>query len=160
VKIKVFGKTLRANRSARIICIAVASLILAACPSCEKAPPAPDFAALLAKIPAGDPAKYPDLHATKVWHNPYLVIRTDGVGLITSIAANEEQILKPEEVLDVLSRLPAPAWPYGRVVAILVDERSASSEQDRVAIRRNRGMAAGALQGAHVAVSWVPVPES
>jgi hypothetical protein len=48
------------------------------------------------------------------------------VGLLTGVAANEEQILKPEEVLKALAQLPASAWPYGRAVAILVDAKPTS----------------------------------
>jgi hypothetical protein len=119
-------------------------------------PAPPDAATLLRGIPAADPAVsslYP-----KHWSNPYLVIRADAVGLLTSVTANEEQILKPEEVLDALARLPASAWPYGRAVAILVDEKPAASEADKIAIRRSRGIVAGDLEGAKVAINWVSAP--
>jgi hypothetical protein len=115
-------------------------------------------ATLLQTIAAADPSKLPSLQQTKHWSNPYLVIRPDTVGLLTGIAANEEQILKPEEVLNALSRLPASAWPYGRAVAIVVDEKPTSSEQDKIALRRNRGIVAGDLEGAHVAISWISTP--
>jgi hypothetical protein len=122
----------------------------------QSAPPAPDAASVLQAIAAADPVKYPPLKETKQWSNPYLVIRPDAVGLLTGIAANEEQILKPEEVLNALARLPATAWPYGRAVAILVDEKPAASEAEKIAIRRSRGIVAGDLQGAHVEIQWIP----
>jgi hypothetical protein len=133
--------------------------VLAACfalTSCSSRPaqPAADAAQLLQSIPAGDPAKYPKLRQTKHWRNPYLVIRTDGVGLVTSVAANEERILKPDEVLAALAQLPPSAWPYGRVVAIFGEAKAASPEPDKIAIRRIRGIVAGELQGAHVAIEW------
>ncbi len=131
------------------------SLSLAAC-SRQNAPLPPDAATLLQAIPAADPTKYPSLQETKHWSNPYLVIRPDAVGLLSSVAANEEQILKPEEVLNALARLPASAWPYGRAVAILVNEKATSSEQDKIALRGTRGIVAGDLQGAHVAINWIP----
>jgi hypothetical protein len=84
------------------------------------------------------------------------VIRPDVVGLLSSVAANEEQILKPEQVLSALAQLPASAWPYGRAVAILVEEKPTSSEQDKIALRRNRGIVEGDLQGANVAIRWIP----
>jgi hypothetical protein len=84
------------------------------------------------------------------------MIRPDAVGLLTIVTANEEQILKPEEVLNALARLPASAWPYGRAVAILVDEKPTSSEQNKIAVRRSRGIVAGDLQSAHVAIHWIP----
>ncbi|MFZ0760052.1 MAG: hypothetical protein WAM69_08895 [Candidatus Sulfotelmatobacter sp.] len=128
---------------------------LAAC-SGQKAPPPPDAATLLQAIPAADPAKYPAPQETRHWSNPYLAIRPDAVGLLTGIAADEEQMLKPEEVLNALAHLPASAWPYGRAVAILVDEKSTSSEQDKIALRRSRGIVAGELEDAHVAINWIP----
>ena len=121
-----------------------------------KAQPAPDAATLLQAIAAADPAKYPPLRETRHWSNPYLIIRPDTVGLLNSIASNEEQILKPEEVLTALAQLPASAWPYGRAVAILVEEKATSSEQDKIALRRNRGIVEGELEEAHVAIDWVP----
>ncbi len=131
------------------------SLSLAAC-SRQNAPPPPDAATLLQALPAADPAKYPSAHDPRRWGNPYLVIRPDSVGLLSGVAANEEQILKPEEVLNALARLPASAWPYGRVVAILVEEKPTSSEADKVALRRSRGIVEGDLEGAHVAINWIP----
>jgi hypothetical protein len=139
----------------------IMSLALPAC-SRQDAPLAPDAATLLQAIPAADPAKYPSLSAslreTRHWSNPYLVIRVDAVGLLTSVTANEEQILKPEEVLNALARLPASAWPYGRAVAILVDEKPTAPEADKIAIRRSRGIVAGDLESAKVAINWISAP--
>ncbi len=124
----------------------------------QNAPPPPVAATLLQAVAAADPAKYPSLQETRHWSNPYLVIRPQAVALLTSITANEEQILKPEEVLNTLARLPASAWPYGRAVAILVDEKPTASEADKIAIRRNRGIVAGDLEDAHVAIDWISTP--
>ncbi|MGD0987886.1 MAG: hypothetical protein ABR874_08750 [Candidatus Sulfotelmatobacter sp.] len=84
------------------------------------------------------------------------MIRPQTVGLLTDVTANEEQLLKPEEVLNALAQLPRSAWPYGRAVAVLVDSKPANSEQDKVALRRNRGIVAGELQSAQIAIDWVP----
>lgn len=130
---------------------------LVAC-SRQSAPAPQDPATLLQAIPSADSAKYTSLQSSKHWSNPYLVIRPDTVGLLTGIAANEEQILKPEEVLNALARLPASAWPYGRAVAIVVDEKPTSSEPDKIALRRNRGIVAGDLESAHVAINWISTP--
>jgi hypothetical protein len=37
-----------------------------------------------------------------------------------------------------------------------VDEKRASSETDKIALRKNRGIVEGDLQGAHVAIRWIP----
>ncbi len=111
---------------------------------------------MLQAVAPADPAKLPDLKQSKHWSNPYLVIRPDKVGMLTGVDANVEQMLKPEEVLRALAQLPPSAWPYGRAVAVLVDARPTSSEQEKVELRRNRGIVAGELQSAHVAIDWIP----
>ena len=90
----------------------------------------------------------------KNWRNPYLIVRVDGVAILDS-ADNAEIILKPDDLLGALAHLPASDWPYGRVVAAS-ENAVRVSEQDGVAIRRNKGIVGGMLEGAHVAVKWVP----
>ena len=130
---------------------------LAAC-SRQNAPAPPDAATLLQAVPAADPSKFPALKENKHWSNPYLVIRPEAVGLLTDVAANEEQVLKPEEVLNTLARLPASAWPYGRAVAILVEQKPTTLEQEKILLRRNRGFVAGDLERANVAILWIGTP--
>ena len=137
-----------------LLTIAFLSSSLTACS--KPAPPPPDAAARLQSIAAADPAKYPALHESKHWGNPYLVIRPDRIGLLSGVAASEEEMLKPEEVLNALAQLPASAWPYGRAVAILMDEKATNSEQDKAALLRNRGIVDGELQSAHIFIDWIP----
>lgn len=142
------------------------SIVLASCSSQPNTPPDPDAMVVLQNIPPANPAKYADLREKKNWQNPYLVVRADGVGLLTGVTANQEQILKPEELLIALAHLPPSAWPYGRVAAILVQEAPAGSgrgseqrsEQQKIALRRNRGTVAGELQRAHVEIVWMAAP--
>jgi hypothetical protein len=148
------------RRSTREMCFAflpglivAVSFSLGAC-SRHDVPSAPDASALLQNIAVPDPEKYP-AQDNKHWGNPYLVIRADAIGLLSGTAANEEQMLKPEEVLPALAHLPASAWPYGRVVAILVQEKPIASEQEKIALRRSRGIVAGDLESAHVAIHWI-----
>ena len=110
---------------------------------------------MLQAIPPADPVKYGRIHDMRKWRNPYLVVRNDGVGLLDP-ADNAEIVLKPEELLGALARLPSSAWPYGRVVAAS-ENGVRNSEQDAIAIRRNKGIVGGILEGAHVVVEWVPV---
>jgi hypothetical protein len=119
----------------------------------EQKAPAPDPVAVLQSVPVADPGKYEHVEMRN-WHNPYLVLRTDGVALLDT-ADNAEILLKPEEMLATLAHLPATSWPYGRVVAISESELK-RSEQDAIAIRRNKGIVGGILEGAHVTIDWVP----
>ncbi|HKH99832.1 MAG TPA: hypothetical protein VJ999_12055 [Candidatus Sulfotelmatobacter sp.] len=124
--------------------------------ACSNQPsaPAPDPSAVLQAIPPADSAQYARLQDMKKWRNPYLIIRADGVALFDS-ADSAEIILKVDEVLPALARLPPTNWPYGRVVAA-AENGVRASEQDGVAIRRNKGIVGGMLEGAHVTVKWVP----
>ena len=117
-------------------------------------PPAPDPAAVLQAVPPADPEKYRQIHDMKSWRNPYLIVRADGVVLF-DVADSAEIKLKPDDVLPALAQLPASNWPYGRVVAA-TENAAKATEQDAVAIRRNRGILGGILNGAHIAVEWVP----
>ena len=115
---------------------------------------APDPQTILQAIPAADSAKYENIRDMKKWQNPYLIVRTDGITLYDS-ADSAEILLKTEELLPALAKLPASNWPYGRVVAA-AESGAANSETDRIALRRNKGIVGGMLEGAHIAVTWVP----
>jgi hypothetical protein len=58
-------------------------------------------------------------------------------------------------VLDALAALPDSAWPYGRVV-VVTENPVTRSEEQRIAIRRNKGIISGTLRGAHVLIHWAP----
>ena len=124
--------------------------------ACSQQPSAqtPDPQKVLQAIPPSDSAQYEHIRDMKTWRNPYLIIRTDGVALYDSVD-NAEIHLKPEELLPALANLPTSNWPYGRVVAA-TDSSPGGAEQDRVAIRRNKGIVGGLLEGAHIAIKWVP----
>jgi len=138
--------------SLRALCVVILAMILA---GCTKQPEqhAPDPQAILQAIPAPDSAKYQGVRDMKNWRNPYLIVRADGVALF-DVADSAEIVLKPNELLPELAKLPASNWPYGRVVA--ATENTRGSEQDAVAIRKNKGILGGLLQGAHIEVKWVP----
>jgi len=138
---------------ARLAVLIMAIAGLFAC-SQQQAPPAPDPQTLLQAIPAASSAEYEHIRDMKTWRNPYLIVRSDGVALY-DVADNAEIRLKPDELLPALSKLPASNWPYGRVVAA-AETTTRNSDQDAAAIRRNQGIIGGTLQGAHIAVKWVP----
>jgi hypothetical protein len=146
----VIGKSLGIRTAA----IVLAGISLAGCTSRQNTAKPPDPDVVLQSIPTADPAQVERIHDMKSWRNPYLIVRTDGVALLDS-ADNAEITVKTDDLLAVLARLPASNWPYGRVVAA-TEISARSSEQDAVAIRRNRGIVGGVLASAHIAVRWVP----
>jgi hypothetical protein len=146
----VIGKSLRLGVSS----ILLLGISLVACSSQPDPPKLPAPEVVLQAIPAADPAQVERIHDMKSWRNPYLIVRRDGVALLDA-ADNAEIILKPAELLPALAALPASNWPLGRVVAATQNTR-AVSEQDQIEIRRNKGIVGGMLEGAHVAIKWVP----
>jgi len=134
-----------------ILCLVVVSILLGC--SQHSGPKKPSAAAILQAIPAANPASYDHIQNTRNWRNPYLIVRADGVALLDT-ADSAEIILKPDEVIGALAKLPRSNWPYGRVVA--ATETTAASNQDGIAIRRNKGLMGGLLEELHVAIRWVP----
>ena len=128
-------------------------IFLVACTEQNAAQPAAPQVVLQA-IPAADSAKVERIRDMRTWRNPYLIVQADGVALLDAVD-NAEIKLKPAELLPALAALPASNWPYGRVVAATANTAKAS-EQDSVAIRRNKGIVGGILEGAHIAIKWVP----
>jgi hypothetical protein len=131
-------------------------IFLSALAGCTKQPEpqAPDPQTILQAIPPADSGKYEHIRNMRNWRNPYLIVRADGVALF-DVADSAEIVMKPDELLPALAKLPASNWPYGRVVAA-AEAGEVGSERDSVAIRRNKGIVGGLLQGAHIAVEWVP----
>jgi hypothetical protein len=142
------------SRHVRTASLLVFSVIVAACSSPQNAPKTPDPEAVLQALPQAFPAQYDRIQDMKKWRNPYLIVRADGVALYDS-ADSAEILLRTDEVLRALARLPASNWPYGRVVAA-AEIGVRASEQEGIAIRRNKGILGGLLESAHVAVKWVP----
>jgi hypothetical protein len=142
------------SRHVRTAALLVFTVTGAACSSPQNAPKTPDPEAVLQALPRADPAQYDRIQDMKKWRNPYLIVRADGVALYDS-ADSAEILLKTDEVLPALARLPASNWPYGRVVAA-AEIGLRASEQQGIAIRRNKGIVGGLLEGAHVAIKWVP----
>lgn len=136
------------------MCLLLLAAVMAGC-TAPPAPQAPDAQAILQAIPPADSSQYEHIRDMKYWRNPYLIVRADGVALLDA-ADSAEILLKPDEVLAALAKLPPVNWPYGRVVAAAEAGMNGASEQDKVAIRRNKGIVGGLLQGAHIAVDWVP----
>jgi hypothetical protein len=137
----------------RLLLVLLGSIVSVAC-SNQTTPQAPDPQAILAAIPLANSAKYEHIQDMKTWRNPYLIVRPDGVALYDS-ADSAEILLKPEDLLPALAKLPISYWPYGRVVAAQ-ENAVHSSAQDGVAIRRMKGIIGGELENAHIAVKWVP----
>ena len=144
----------------RYLLLATVVAAIAALASCSRpklpAAPAETSYARLQAIPPADPAQYRDLHDYKDWRNPYLFIRKDGVALL-DVKNNEQRLVKPEDLAEALAQLPPSAWPYGRVVAV-GENGVMTSADDKVLIRKNRGIVLGTLENLHISFPPVPPP--
>ncbi len=144
----------------KVLSLGLAAMALAMLCACSKppqttvqqSPESPETR--LQQIPPADPQKYDELRGSKTWRNPYLLVKPDGLWLL-DLSNNEERPLNPNQVLDVLAALPGSAWPYGRVVAVQ-EIGGGNSDADRVALRKNRAILAGSLEGAKVLINWIP----
>jgi len=138
---------------------AIVALSLAALFACSKAPQATSVPssvsaeARLQQIPPADPQKYSQTRNFKNWRNPYLIIRQSGVALLDA-NNNEERLINPTKLAEVLAQLPPSAWPYGRVVAVV--ENGVLS--DDASFRKNRGIVLGTLEALHILVAYGPPP--
>jgi hypothetical protein len=147
----------------RYLCLSALVVGLALFTFCSKPPRAPEEAAAstspearIQQIPPADPEKYRNLRDYKEWKNPYLLIRKDGVALL-DVSNNEERLVKPDDLPEVLAQLPLKAWPYGRAVAV-GQNGILSSADDAVRIRKNRGIVLGTLESLHILVPFMPPP--
>lgn len=146
-------------RQLPLILCAAATISLAACSRSQQASASSESAAMsrIESIPAADQARYGDVRKIKNWQNPYLVIRTDSIGLM-DLANSEEHHIKPDEIAQALAKLPPSSWPYGRVIAVEEPKTISSPPTDVAAIRKNRAILAGTLESMHVLIDWIPAP--
>jgi hypothetical protein len=142
----------------RLVSLTTVVVLLVSCSSAPKADdPAAQEASAAARIlaiPPAQPGKNRGMIDMKNWRNPYLIVKADGVALLDT-DNHEEHLLKPEELTQALARLPASAWPYGRVV-VVTENGVVGQQEDMVQIRKNRALVAGTLESLHVLINWVP----
>jgi hypothetical protein len=143
-------------RCLSVLAIAAGSIVACSRPSqiSEKSVTQAGPEVRIQQIPAADPEKFSGSRDTKAWRNPYLMVKKDGIWLV-DLENNEERPVKSDQLLDALAALPASAWPYGRVVAVQ-EIGNTGSEEDKVALRRNRAILAGTLESAKVLINWLP----
>jgi len=108
--------------------------------------------AMLASIPLPTKSLYVDVHEPSAWTNPFIsvganmislhIILADantsdagkGTMLRPAAARTQEVQLRPADLADAVTAIPASAWPYGRVIAVA---EASSTPQDRPKVRRN-----------------------
>lgn len=134
----------------RLIAILLLTLGLVACTGSAQGPEEA-AAAQIQTIAAAQPTAYKSVDL-KAWRNPYLIVKTQGIGLL-DVTNSEEHLITFQELPQRLAQLPASAWPYGRVVA-LADDRSPAADKTR--IHDNKAKIAALLHSMQVDIQWVP----
>ncbi len=107
----------------------------------------------LAQIPLPTKSLYIDIHDPSAWANPYLsvgpslltlrIILPDenpspigqGTLLRLEAARRQELQLRLSDLDKAVAAIPAGAWRYGRVIAVV--ESSSAAPEDRPVVRRN-----------------------
>jgi hypothetical protein len=134
----------------RLIVILLLTAGLVGCTGSAQGPS--DIAAAeIQRIAPANAAAYKSVDL-KAWRNPYLIVKSDGIGLL-DVSNSEEHLIKIEELPGRLAQMPTSAWPYGRVVA-LADDRAPASDKAR--IRDNKANIAATLHGLNIDIEWVP----
>lgn len=134
----------------RLLALLLLSAGLVGCTGSAEGP-ADVAAAQIQRISPANPAAYKNVDL-KSWRNPYLIVKTDNIGLL-DVSNSEEHLIKMDELTARLAQLPSSAWPYGRVVALADDRGSAS---DKARIRENKAKIAAALHSLNIEIEWVP----
>lgn len=108
--------------------------------------------AQLASIPLPTKSLYIDIHEPSAWTNPFISVGPDmmslrilladantssigeGTMLRPTAARRQEVQLRPGDLANAVTAIPASAWPYGRVIAVAEEPADA---KDRPKVRRN-----------------------
>jgi hypothetical protein len=136
-----------------VLCLAILFLLPV---SPWQRPPAAEAAdeKLDAKIPKADPKKYESVRDAKEWANPYLIVRAEGIEVVSKGIAKGRKVITTQELRKALAALPVSAWPYGKVVA--VQEIGIRSAQDEKPIKQNTKAVKNVLKGLEVEAEWWP----
>lgn len=126
----------------------------------------------LAKIPLPTKSLYQNVHDPREWQNPFISVNADYLDLrvhmadaITSnfgkgtmlrpeAARREDVQIRPQELAQALTSIPAGGWQYGRVVAIA--ESPFADRKKQAQVRRNVEIAIQQLNDLGVVVEEWP----
>ena len=140
-------------------CAVILIFILTACsvpPANSNQPVAPETRARhgLDDVPAADMAVVYKVATLDEWKNPFLVVRPDGVEMVTGRGSSGANTVSVDRMREILVSLPAEAWPLGRVVA--VQELSIRSGRDDELIEGTGEALKRMLKELRVEINWWP----
>lgn len=111
---------------------------------------------LNSRIGPANPQRYKSIHDAKNWQNPILIIRQDGVEVISKSLPSGRRTVASTDLRRTLIDLPVTAWPYGSVVAVQDIGLRAADFSDAQPIEDNRKGALSILKSLHITVEGWP----
>lgn len=108
------------------------------------------------QIPPPAPGQYSAVRSARDWRNPYLVIRAEGVEVLSGSAAAQRRVVACEELAGYLESLPVTSWPYGRVVAVQGLGIRRGDGRDARPIAENKAKVERVLAELELKVDWWP----
>jgi hypothetical protein len=106
------------------------------------------------QVPPADPTATQRARTPEEWKNPFLVIRSEGVEMVTSNGSSGDNSVSVDRMKEILLSLPVDSWPYGRIVA--VQEISIRSRDDDSSIDKNRRELERMLKDLDITINWWP----
>lgn len=111
---------------------------------------------LKSQIGPANPRRYKFILDAKDWANPYLVIRRDGIEVISKGLPSGRRTVSSTDLRRTLIELPTTAWPYGRVVVVQDIGIRAADHSDEQPIADNRNVTLSILKTLQVIVERWP----
>jgi len=108
------------------------------------------------RIGPADPLRHKSIHEAKQWQNPILVIRRDGIEVISKGLPSGQRTVAATDLQRTLVDLPVTAWPYGRVVAVQDIGLRVADLSDGRQIADNRNVTLAILKTLQVTVERWP----
>jgi hypothetical protein len=90
------------------------------------------------RIGAAKPRMYQSIRDGQDWRNPYLVIRPEGVEVVTKGLPTGDTVAVGD-LERTLIELPLSAWPYGRVVVLVISASKTPPTTDSELLRTGDG---------------------
>jgi hypothetical protein len=108
------------------------------------------------RIPAPIASKYKDILDAKDWLNPSILIRSEGIEVVSRGLPGRRKTVPTTALRDLLVSLPLADWPYGRVVMASDIGLRRADRSDDESIQRNHDAAERILKDLDVTVDWWP----
>ncbi len=116
----------------------------------------PQTRQLDSRIGPAVPERYKSIRDAKDWANPFLVVRRDGIEVVSKGLASGRKTVRPADLERTLIELPLTAWPYGKVIPVSESSLRNPDRSDDKPIAENLEAALAILKELGVTVERWP----